>query len=326
MSRVTILLTVYNGMPYLREAVQSLLDQSLSDWKCVIVNDGSTDGTSEYLSSITDERFIILHQPNLGIAVALNNGLTHCTTQYLARLDADDIAEPTRLAAQVAFLDSHPKVGLVGTQVVPLGTRGRGRSLNLPLSHDAIRSALINGRHAVVHSSVMLRTELLKSIGGYWDLPMGEEYDMMLRLGEISRLANLDSVQLQYRVHQGSLTDKSMRLAQFRIALACELARRREAGLAPISPEEFHIQHNARPLWRRCTELIDIYARCQYRIALAEIYGSTPMRGRARLMWAAACSPRLTIERLIRAMRKVDFSGLPAKAEPRSVPTASPNN
>jgi hypothetical protein len=326
MSRVTVLMTVYNGMPYIRRSVQSILDQSMTDWKCIIVDDGSTDRTSEFLDSITDARFIILHQPNSGIAVALNNGLAHCTTDYLARLDADDVAEPTRFTAQVAFLDAHPKIGLVGTQVVPLGTRGRGRSLNLPLEHGAIRSALIRGRHAVVHSSVMLRTSLLKSIGGYWHLPMGEEYDMMLRFGEISRLANLDSVQLQYRVHQGSLTDRSMRLAQSRIALACELARRREAGLPSISPEEFQAQRNARPMWRRCSERIDIHARCQYRIALAEMYGCNPVRGRARLLWAAACSPRLTIERLIRVLRKVDLPGIPGKAEPRPIPTVSPNN
>lgn len=304
MSRVTVLMTVYNGLPFVQQAVQSILDQTITDWRCVIVNDGSTDGTGEYLDSIRDERFFILHQKNAGIAGALNNGLEYCNTPYLARLDADDVAVPTRLAEQVAFLDANPKTGLVGAQVVPMGTRGMGSSLKLPLDHDSILKSLIRGRHAVVHSSVMLRTDLLKQLGGYWALPMGEEYDMMLRLSEVSQLANLDRVLLLYRVHRGSLTDNAMRLAQFRIALACELARRRHAGLPAITAEEFQALRDARPWWLRSAENFDIYARRQYRVALAEIHGGQPARGRLRLAWAALCSPRLTLERVARMVRR----------------------
>jgi glycosyltransferase involved in cell wall biosynthesis len=312
MTKVTILMTVYNGLPYVRQAVRSVLNQTLGDWRCVVVNDGSTDGTGDFLESIRDERFLVLHQENAGISVAMNNGLQHCTTQYVARLDADDIAVQTRLAEQMAYLDSHPEVGLVGTQVVPMGERRLGRSLKLPLEHDAIMTALMLGRHAVVHSSIMLRTRLLRDVGGYWTLPMGEEYDMMLRMGEVSRLANLDRVLLLYRVHEASLTNNAMRLAQFRIALACELARRRRAGLPPITAEEFEVQRQARPWWRRCAESFDIHARRQYRLAVAEMYGRHPLRGRARLGWAAMCSPRLTIERVLRIARR------PAQAKKRS--------
>ena len=303
MTKVTVLMTVYNGLPFVRQAVESILDQTLTDWRFVIVNDGSTDGTRDYLESIRDERFAIVHQENAGISVAMNNGLQHCKTPYVARLDADDVALPTRLAEQVAFLDAHSNVGLVGTQVVPMGERRLGRSLTLPLEHEAIIGALISGRHAVVHSSIMLRTELLRQVGGYWTLPMGEEYDMMLRLGEVSQLANLDRVLLLYRVHQGSLTGKAMRLAQFRIALACELARRRRAGAPRITPEEFQALRDARPWLSRAVESFDIHARRQYRVAVAEMCGHHPLRGRARLAWAALCSPRLTVERVIRVVR-----------------------
>lgn len=300
MTNVTVLMTVYNGMPFVRQAVQSVLDQTLTDWRCVIVNDGSSDATREFLESINDSRFVILHQENAGIAAAMNHGLQHCDTRYVARLDADDVALPTRLAEQVAFLEKHPEVGLVGAQVVPMGERGLGSSLRLPLEHHAITNALMAGRHAVVHSSIMLRTAMLRQAGGYWTLSMGEEYDMMLRVGEISRLANLDQVLLLYRVHQGSLTANAMRLARFRIALACELARRRQSGLPPITPEEFQTLREARPWWQRTVETLDIYARRQYRIAVAEMYGHRPLLGRVRLAWAALCAPRLTIERLAR--------------------------
>src|SRR5215207_1243408 len=89
---VSVLIPVYNGMPYLRQAIESIFAQTLTNWQCVIVNDGSRDGTRDYLASIDDPRFLILEQENAGISAAINRGLQHCTARYVARLDADDIA------------------------------------------------------------------------------------------------------------------------------------------------------------------------------------------------------------------------------------------
>lgn len=309
MSEITVLMPVYNGMPYLRQAIQSLLDQTLPDWHCVVVDDGSTDGTREFLDAIDDDRFAIIHQENAGVAAAINCGLERCNTRYIARLDADDVALPTRLADQSAFLDAHPDVGLVGAQVAPMGEFGVGQSLKLPLNHDQIMSDLMAGRHGVAHSSIMLRADVLRQVGGYWAFPLGEEYDLMLRIGEIAQLANLSRVLLHYRFHTGSHTANSLRRTQFYNALASESARRRRAGLPAITPDEFQAQRDARPWWRLVAETIEIHARTQYRIALAERFGGRPWRGAARLAWAAACSPRLTIERMVRVLRH----GVPAQ-------------
>ena len=300
---VTILMPAYNGMPYLRDAVQSVHDQTLRNWRCVIVNDGSTDDTREFLDSIDDDRFVVRHQPNAGIAAAINHGLAYCNTKYVARLDADDVALPTRLAEQVAYMESHPDVGLVGSQVAPMGDSGAGHSLRLPLDHDAICEALLDGRHAMVHSSVMGRTALIKEIGGYWLYPIGEEYDLMLRLGEVSRLANIDRVLVHWRVHEQSLTGSKMRMTRFYIDYACELARRRQAGVPLISLVQFETQRNARPFWKKWGEAINVHARCQYRIALAELYGGQRWRGSVRMAGAALCAPRLTVERFVRMLR-----------------------
>jgi glycosyltransferase involved in cell wall biosynthesis len=300
---VSILMPVYNGMPYLRQAIESVLAQTLTTWQCVIVNDGSRDGTRDYLASLNDERFLILHQENAGISAAINKGLQHCTARYIARLDADDIALPTRLAEQVAFLDAHSEVALVGTQVVPMGECGAGSSLNLPTEHDVIMGDLLAGRHAVAHSSAMIRTDLLGELGGYWSLPFGEEYDVMLRIGEVAQLANLDRVLLQYRVHRDSMNGSAMRRMRTSVLYACESARRRQAGMPPTSFDDFQARRNSRPPWERLAETVDIHARNQYRAALAELYGGRRVRGAARLAWAAACAPRLTFERIIRATK-----------------------
>jgi glycosyltransferase involved in cell wall biosynthesis len=311
---VSILMPVYNGMPYLQHAVASVLAQTISDWQCIIVNDGSTDSTRDFLASIRDDRFVILEQANAGISAAVNHGLRYCQSRYVARLDADDVAMPTRLAHQVAFLNARPDVALVGTQIAPLGTVSVGPSLKLPTEHDAIMTDLLAGRHAVAHSSVVIRTEVLRNIGGYWSLPFGEEYDLMLRLGEVERLANLDRVLLHYRMHQASMNGSSMRRMRTSVLYACESARRRQSGLLPISFDDFRVERNARPRWQKVAEAIDIHARNQYRVALAELYGGRRFRGAARLVWAAACAPRLTFERLGRIARPARHYPEPVEA------------
>jgi len=146
----------------------------------------------------------------------------------------------------------------------------------------------------------MVRAEVLRRVGGYWSLPMGEEYDLMLRIGEVSRLANLDHVLLHYRVHQASMNGSRMRQMRISVAYAAELAHRRQRGRPSISFHEYLAQRDSRPWWRRAAETIEIHARSQYRVALAERYGGHPWRGTARLAWAALCAPQLTVERLAR--------------------------
>src|SRR5262249_38953848 len=155
-----------------------------------------------------------------------------------------------------AFLDAHPEVALVGTQVAPMGSRGAGSSLNLPTEHSDIMSDLLAGRHAVAHSSAMIRADVLRSIGGYWSFSFGEEYDLMLRIGEVAKLANLDSVLLHYRVHQASMNGTSMRRMRTCVLYACDCAGRRQIGMPPISFEEFQARLNARPVWRRLAETV----------------------------------------------------------------------
>jgi len=205
MAEVSVLMTVYNGMPYLPAAVQSILDQTLQDFHFVIVNDGSTDETADYLDGLNDDRISVIHQENTGTAGAANHGLSHVKTPLLARMDADDVAISNRLEIQLKFLNENPEVGLVGGQVIPMGAHGEGGSLLLPLHHEEIDRSLMLGQHGLAHSSLMMRTPLLNSIGGYWKHRLVDDIDMMIRMGEITKLANVDDVLLKYRVHAGSV-------------------------------------------------------------------------------------------------------------------------
>lgn len=303
MPRVSVLMTVYNGMPYLPSAVDAVLAQTYQDFEFVIVNDGSTDDSPEYLESIEDPRFKIVHRENGGTAAAANEGLTHCTGEYVARVDDDDLQLPTRFEKQVAYLDEHPEVGLVGTQMAPLGSHGVGPSLNLPTEHDAIYLAMLEGRHGLGHANIMMRTQTLRDIGGYWSLRLQDAWDMMLRMGEVSKLAVIDEVLHHYRVHTGSLNGKGMRRMRTSIDYARELARRRQKGLAPISYPQFEAEKKARPWISRTLESVELHARTQYRLAIAEMYGGRKAIGYPRLAWAALCSPELTLGRLKRIVK-----------------------
>lgn len=302
--KVSVLMTVYNGMPYLPAAVDSVLRQSFQDFEFIIVNDGSTDGTAEYLASLADPRIRIIEQENGGTAKAANNGLQHCGGEYIARMDADDVSLPHRLETQVAFLDAHPQVGLVGAQMAPLGESGVGPSLNLPVTHEDIFYAMMEGRHGLAHACILMRTELLKKIGGYWDVPLQDAWDMMIRMGEVSKLANIDQLLHHYRVHIESLNGKGMRRMRLSIDYARERARRRQNNLPSISHEEFAAARDAQGLPGRMMESVNLHARCQYRMAIAELYGGRPLRGYLRIGWSALLAPKLTVARIGRILEE----------------------
>ena len=296
-------MTVYNGMPYLELAIESILNQTESNFQFVIVDDGSDAPARQYLESLTDDRITLIRQSNQGTAAAANRGLKECTAEFVARMDADDIAMRDRLEKQLAFLRSNSKVGLVGSQVAPLGSKTVGRSLNLPTDHATIFAEMMEGRHGLAHSSLMIRRSVLDQIGGYWSLPLIDDWDMMLRMGEVSELTNLDEVLLHYRVHAGSLNGKSMKRMQLHIAFAVERAKRRQSGETAIDFEAFKKLRSMRPAWAKLKERADIYALANYRIALADIQGARPLAGWIRLAWASICSPARTLRRLARPLR-----------------------
>src|SRR5690349_10671348 len=122
---VTVLMPVYNGEPFLREAIDSILQQTWADFEFLIVNDGSTDHTRDIIDSYDDARIRVLDQAqNTGLAKSLNAGLRAARAPLVARQDADDRSHPERLAAQVEFMRAHPEVALAGTQVRVLNKHG----------------------------------------------------------------------------------------------------------------------------------------------------------------------------------------------------------
>ncbi len=120
---VSVMMPVYNGRKLIDASIQSLLNQTFTDWECIIVNDGSTDGTAEYLSTIEDPRFrIVTFEKNQGRAVAREKALQLASGEFLAMLDADDLYHPEKLERQVKAMREHPEVALVGCSICSFGT------------------------------------------------------------------------------------------------------------------------------------------------------------------------------------------------------------
>ena len=162
---------------------------------------------------------------------------------------------------------------------------------------------MMKGLHGLAHSSIMLRTSLLRELGGYWKYRLIDDWDMMLRMGEVSELANIDQVLLHYRVHEGSLNGSNMRKMLLHISFAIDRAKRRQAGNPMLEFEQYIELREQRPVWTKMAETAHIHAMAQYRLAVAEVQSGRKHRGYPRLVWAAACSHGRTIHRLGRMFK-----------------------
>ncbi len=207
MPRVSVLMSVRNGERWVGEAVDSILGQTFGDLEFIVVDDGSEDATGAILEGRKDPRLRVIHQPPSGLTVSLNRAWRLSGAALLARMDADDVAHPDRLARQATFLDAHPDVGLLGTGCQEISATGEVIGVIVPPEDDAaIRRVLIR-KNPFVHSSVMLRREALEVAGGYDEsLPVAQDYDLWLRMSRLTRMANLPEALVTRRLTPGRIS------------------------------------------------------------------------------------------------------------------------
>lgn len=209
---VSVLMSAHNAEQHLSAAVDSILDQSFREFEFIIVNDGSSDQTSEILNrfAAADGRIKLIEQENCGLTASLNIGLKRCEGEYIARMDADDIAMRNRFEEQVAFMNSNSDCVAVGSGIQLIDSDGDILGEQFPPeTKDEIESALMQGCGAVPHPTAMIRRTSLLDVGGYDEsLRYAQDLDLWLRLSEIGGLANVETVLLRYRVHENAVTSK----------------------------------------------------------------------------------------------------------------------
>jgi len=204
--RVTVLLPVFNRERFVDEAIESVINQDFADFELLIVDDGSTDRTPQILHEWTqrDPRIVVVTLPhNQGIPSALNAGLHHARSEYIARLDSDDIIMPVRLAAQTAVLDSEPGVVLVSSAYETMDSDGNYLGTWRGDEPHEIVTFLLNFYNIVGGGGqVMFRRSEVLAEGGYnCDYPSSEDYDLWVRLLRRGRILTLPLIGMKQRQH-----------------------------------------------------------------------------------------------------------------------------
>ena len=234
--RITVALSVYNGERFLAEAIDSVLAQSFEDFEFLILDDGSQDSTRTIIldHAARDARIRPILRENRGLVASLNQLLTEARAPLVARMDADDICLPERFARQVAYLDAHPAVGVLGTWTEDIDESGAPHPVvtrDHPCTHEAFLAAVEHGLPLLCHPAVTYRRDVVLSVGGYHGaFKHCEDLDLWLRLAAVTRIANLPERLLRYRHYEQQVSSRHATVQQIGAAVARLAYAERQAG------------------------------------------------------------------------------------------------
>lgn len=305
MEEVTVIMPVYNGERYLAEAIESVLEQTYKNFKFIIINDGSTDGSTNIIAhyAASDSRILPIFQPNYGAASARNRVLKETRSEWIALIDNDDIMLPMRLERQIAFLHQHPDIKVASCRAVYINDTGNefGKSANhLKTQEDFDRLMACDGIIGLLQPGVLMHRRTILEAGGYreqfWP---AEDIDLWTRLAEQGHLILIqDEVLMKYRIHPASfITSHHIQaLMQLEWVKACKQARMRNKPEPDW--ESFMRQWTGAPLATRMNWKRRMFANYFYRKAGFRILGRHYARGGVYLVLAGLLDPGYVIRRL----------------------------
>lgn len=207
MASISVLLPVYNAEKYLNESIESILNQTFTDFELLIIDDGSTDKSWQIIQSFDDRRIqVIRNDKNLGLIKTLNKGINLAKGKYIARMDADDIASQQRLEKQFNFLEQNPQYALIGSQAKFIfENKSSNIIFEIPTNDDEIPIfSLFNC--PFIHPSIMIRTEVLKEFYYNEDFATAEDYELWTRILKKYKGSNIKEVLLSYRIHGNNIS------------------------------------------------------------------------------------------------------------------------
>ncbi|HET6201487.1 MAG TPA: glycosyltransferase [Planctomycetota bacterium] len=228
---VSVLLPFRDPGRFFPAALECVLRQTLRDLEVIAVDDGTTDGSAEWVERVGDPRVRVVRPEGRGLVAALNHGVELARGAYLARMDADDLCAPERIGRQVAFLEGSPTHVLVGTRFAAIDAEDRVLyETPVPCGDAAIRTGLVTGNR-FQHGSVVLRAAVLRAAGGYRAaMRLVEDYDLWTRLAERGRLANLPQVLYWWRTHPEGVSARNFVRQEAMAELVRRCARARSRG------------------------------------------------------------------------------------------------
>ena len=252
---VSVLMPVYNGEKHIAAAIESILGQTFSDFKLLVVDDCSTDSSMDIVRSFDDARIEILkNDKNLGLSAALNRGIEYCRSKYIARMDCDDICLPFRLEKQYEYMTARPEISVCGSYVEAFGD-GENSLWKYPLENDDIKCELIFN-NAFAHPSVMFRRDDFAARGLFYNegFKRAQDYELWSRASRSLRMGNIDIVTLKYRV-PASAGDGNLKKEQYADKVRLELLK---AIVSEVTPRELEL-HKALAGWDLTGDKIFVY-------------------------------------------------------------------
>jgi glycosyltransferase involved in cell wall biosynthesis len=211
---VTVLMSVYNGEKFLEEAIESILNQTFSDFEFLIINDGSTDNSVKIIESFEDSRIrLINNEKNLKLIASLNKGVSLAKGKYIARMDCDDISMPDRLEKEVKYLESNQEYGLVGTWYTVIDGEGVEKYNRSYPSNNELIKLFLSLNCPLAHGSIMGKTELFKQNAyGSKEHYAVEDYELWVRMAKTTKIHNIPEYLFKYRIYGESFSDSKTQL------------------------------------------------------------------------------------------------------------------
>ena len=297
---LTVIIPVYNGMPFLPRAVESILEQSFREYKLLIVDDGSRDGSLDYLRTLDDPRIEIRCQPNMGLCQSLNLAIESAESRFIARLDQDDIAMPHRLEKQLSFLGSNPNYAGVLSNYSRISADGNEfgyyQTDNVEKIYD-YRSEL---HGCILNSTFMFDRLKFKELGGYRaSLYPVDDYDLLMRFEEKHDLAVINEPLVKYRIHSGAWTFKTFYDMETKSRYAKAIADRRRLGKSEISLRQFRSTVDRLSPWGELIRYAHSTGKLLFRKSGLLIGEKKKISGLLNLSFALCLAPGFAIRRLM---------------------------
>lgn len=204
--KISVVMCCYNAEKYLRESIDSILNQDFEDFEFIIWDDGSTDSTKELIRTYNDSRIRYFYHDNTGLGLALKLACAEAKGDYIARMDADDISLPNRLGIEYEFLKSHKEYVLVSSAVYYIDGDGKIIGRSFPCTEDDILKRILPISNMIVHPMVMMRRDSYNKAGGYIPIKKSQDRLFWSRLAKIGKFSNLITPLGKYRLLDDSLS------------------------------------------------------------------------------------------------------------------------
>jgi glycosyltransferase involved in cell wall biosynthesis len=249
-SLVSVVMSAYNAENFIADSIRSILDQTYDNWKLIIINDCSSDNTSQIIERFSDNDSrikLIYNNENLGLTRSLNICLKHAEGEFIARLDADDTSEPLRLEKQVNFLNTHSDIVLVGSGGYLINNLGHNVSRINVISRESVIRRFMTRLNLFIHSSIMVRRRIIEDVGWYREkFRFAQDYDLILRVNDKYMLSNIPDHLVGWRISSTSETMQHHTLQRIFMDIAREFAfERKEKGYDSYDSMDFDEKINA---------------------------------------------------------------------------------